>query len=366
MAASLFTLTVFVGGGIWLSRIPYPFAGEPVFIAAIPPPEELKTATTAAVEPAATDESSAGLTDEDTAAEVAPEPEPESASAPDYSREASIIMAAHRPLKPAPIDAVTEPGPDGALPRISSKGKKPSDVYAQVTPTAVLTSGRPKIAILLGGMGLNTRLTQKAISELPGDITFGFAPYGENLQSQVDKARAKGHEVLLQLPLEPVGYPGNNPGPRTLLTDASVEDNMAALHWHMGRFSGFTGITNYLGSRFLAAPEVLKPMMLELKKRGLVYLEDATAPISMAPAIAKETGLPMLRAAIVIDASPEAGSIADALAQLEQEATANGFAIGTGTGLEVTIETVAEWAREARERGLLLVPISATYRGRMG
>ena len=76
-------------------------------------------------------------------------------------------------------------------------------------PLAVITSDRPKIAILLGGMGLNQQLTQKAIKELPGDVTLGFAPYGENLQAQVNRARAEGHEVMLQLPMEPVGYPGN-------------------------------------------------------------------------------------------------------------------------------------------------------------
>ena len=41
-----------------------------------------------------------------------------------------------------------------------------------------------------------------------------------DLQEQVNKARAGGHEILLQVPMEPVGYPGTNPGPRTLLSDA--------------------------------------------------------------------------------------------------------------------------------------------------
>ena len=361
-AASLLALTVFLAGGIWVTRLPHPFAGEPIYTAAIPPPEELKTSSISKTAPAAEDGAEAI-----TEAELPPDSAPEPAQEPKaYQNEASIIMAAHRPLKPAPVPAVTEPTPGGPLPRISANGRKPSDVYAQVTPMAVLTSGRPKIAILLGGMGLNAKLTQKAINDLPGDISFGFAPYGQSLQADVNAARAKGHEVMLQLPMEPVGYPGTNPGPRTLLADSTAEENLTSLHWLMSRFAGFTGITNYMGGRFLASPEALSPVMAELKKRGLVYLEDATVSISATPAAAKAAGLPMRRASIVIDAAPDAASIADALAQLEKEAETNGYAVGTGAGLEVTIDTLVDWAKDLQKKGILLVPVSAVYKGNMG
>ena len=356
--ASVVLAVTFAGGAVWLSRIPHPFAGEPVVVAAIPPAEELKTSSTTP------DTATEDTAPADEAAETVLEAE--EAPPKDYSQEAAIIMAAHRPLKAAPIADVMEQSPDGPLPRVSKQGRKPSDVYAQVTPTAVITSARPKIAILLGGMGINQRLTQKAIKELPGDISFGFAPYGDDLQVQVNKARAKGHEVMLQLPLEPPGYPGINPGPQTLLSDAPEEDNLKSLRWMLSRFAGFTGITNYMGGRFLAVPDSLAPVMKELKKRGLVYLEDGSVAQSTAPAIAQETGLPMRRASMVIDAKPDAESIRAALDELVREAERNGFAIGIGAGLEVTIETVGEFARELQEKGVLLVPISATFKGQMG
>ena len=44
-----------------------------------------------------------------------------------------------------------------------------------------------------------------------------------------------------------MGYPANNPGPKTLLAGVSAEENLEALHWHMSRFAGYTGITNYMG-----------------------------------------------------------------------------------------------------------------------
>ena len=362
--ASAIALLVFAGGGLWLSRIPYPFAGEPIVTVQIPPIQDLTTASTtpAAEKPEASEASDTeAIIDEN--ASIAEDIPADPPAPPQYQQEASIIVARNRAMKAAPIDAVTESSPAGPLPRVSGRGKSPFDVYSQVTPMAVSMSKRPKIAILLGGMGLNETLTKKAIQDLPGDISFGFAPYGDHLQVQVNKARAKGHEIMLQVPMEPMGYPGINPGPKTLLVDAPPADNIASLRWHMSRFAGYAGITNYMGARLLAAADAVDPVMQELKQRGLVYLEDATVNSTVSPKIGDARRLPVRRASVIIDADPKPAAIADALAGLEQEAIANGIAIGTGSGLEVTIDSVAEWSKELRQKGILLIPISAAYKG---
>ena len=105
-----------------------------------------------------------------------------------------------------------------------------------------------------------------------------------SLQEQVNAARADGHEIMLQVPMEPVGFPATNPGPKTLLSDAPPEQNIEALRWHMSRFAGYSGITNYMGARLLVTEEALKPVMAEVRARGLVYLEDATVNLTISPA----------------------------------------------------------------------------------
>jgi uncharacterized protein len=357
-AASALALAGYLVLGLWLVRVPHPFAGEPVVIAAVPPAEEVQTASITAAEETPVEAAVA----EDT--EIAVEPE-EPVKITGYE-EANIIVSGRRALRPAPIDSLIEVSTQGQLPRIGPGGRKPSEAYARTTPMGILTSDRPKIAILLGGMGLNAKLTQQAVRDLPGDVSFAFAPYGKDLQQQVDQARAQGHEVLLQLPMEPVGYPAKNPGPRTLLAEAGEAENRESLHWHMSRFSGYVGITNFMGGRFLTVPKSLKPVLAEMKKRGLVFLEDATVPLSSTAALAKATGLPARRAHLVIDADPDPASIAAALKQLETEAQSNGIAIGTGAGLEVTIDAISEWAKELDDKGIVLVPVSAVYKGRMG
>ena len=370
-AAALALVAGFALGGLWLARIPAPLAGEPVVTAAIPETAELITSSTSSAEddamPDGPVENPEYVIDQNAIEIIGGEPPedlaPEDEAAPEKN-EAMIIVAPHRPLKAAPLKAVTETTDIGPLPRIGDDGRKPFDAYSQVTPLAVTHSDMPKITLVLGGMGLNATLTQKAIDLLPGDVTLGFAPYGENLQAQVNEARAAGHEILLQVPMEPVGYPGNSPGPGTLLSDATPEQNLASLKWLMSRFAGYSGITNYMGARLLGAEDALRPVMKEVTARGLVYLEDASVSMTLSPKVAQDLRLPLQRAGMVIDANPTAPAIAAALAKLEKEAARNGSAIATGSGLDVTIETVAEWAKTLQERGILLVPVSAAYKGR--
>ena len=354
--------------GSWLVTTPYPHAGEPIVTAQIPPIEELETASIDSAKGSAVPDAAEITDPAEEDADATPqdveiiEPPPVDAT----QTEASIIVAPRRALPKAPIAGLTEDGPYGPLPKIGGNNRKASVAYARSTSNQIILSDMPKIALYLGGMGLNPKLTAKAIAILPGDVTLAFAPYGENLQAQVDKARSEGHEVLLQLPMEPFGYPATNPGPRTLLADADANTNLDSLMWHMGRFTGYAGITNYMGAHFVSEGKALRPVFVEMRRRGLAFLDDGTAARSQALELGAGTGLPVRQANGVIDANPEPASIARALADLENTARLNGIAIGAGTGLDVTIEAVAEWAKTLADKGILLIPVSAAYRGRLG
>lgn len=363
VVCSLATLGLVVGFGAWLVQTPNPYGGEPIVIASIPPPETIQTASTDKLDEAA-----------DVSEEALPEPDPapeetvivRPGSQQVVQTDAAIIVAPRRSLAAAPIKAVSEAGPHGPLPIIGAGNKRPSVVYARPTPMGIVKSDAPKIAIVLGGMGLNAELTNKAIKTLPGEITFAFAPYGENLQPLVNKARADGHEIMLQVPMEPVGYPGSNPGPKTLLTSLDANGNLDALTWHMGRFAGYTGVMNYMGAHFLGKAEAVKPVLAELRKRGLLYLGDGTVSQDTAASVAGQLGMPIGTARVMIDANPSPDAIAKALADLEDMARREGLVIASGAGLPATIEAVSDWARDLGDKGILLVPVSAAYQGLRG
>ncbi len=355
-----------IGGTVWLAKQPLPFAGEPIVVLAVPPAEQIKTASVEPLSEAAVqvqdipnDVADAAMQVEQAAAE--PEAPPKH-----YEQDSAVFITPTMPLAKAPIYAVTETTDEGMLPRIASNGRKPSEVYAKTVSLGIIHSEAPKIIIILGGMGLSEKLTSQAAKDLPSEVSFAFAPYGSNLQAQVDRVRASGHEVLLQLPLEPVGYPATNPGPKTLLTDADPAENTASLHWLMSRFAGYTGIVNYMGGRFLSSSSAVKPLIIELRKRGLLFIEDGSLALSATEDAAKSLQYPVRRGQSVIDINPDAEAINTALDLLEEEANKNGMAIGTGSGLDITIKTVSDWAKSAAERGVIFLPASAAFKGRLG
>ena len=115
-----------------------------------------------------------------------------------------------------PDPELSEKTDDGILPVRAADGRRPLDVYAR----AWSGSRGAKIAVIIGGLGISQTSTQRAIRALPPEITLAFAPQGNSLARWAQEARRGGHEILLQIPMEPFDYPSVNPGRGTLLADA--------------------------------------------------------------------------------------------------------------------------------------------------
>ncbi len=257
----------------------------------------------------------------------------------------------------AALPDLSEETANGPIPRMSTTGETPFTTYA--TPLDVpLAPGKPAIAIIVTGLGINEQGSLDAIDQLPEAITLAFAPYGKTLQSTVSSARSAGHEVLLEIPLEPFDYPQNDPGPQTLLTDEQPRANLDKLFWLMARFGGYIGLINNMGARFTASAADFSPVMEELGSRGLGYIDDGSSNRSLAPQLAAGNKVPFSRADLVIDANPARAPILEALGSLEAKALQNGSAIGIVSALPISVQSVAEWSRQLEAKGITLVPIS--------
>ncbi len=246
----------------------------------------------------------------------------------------------------------------GQIPRVSAEGARPLVAYAQPIAESAANEKMPRIALVVTGLGVSSTNTGEAL-KLPRAVSLAFAPYGSDLARVASRARGEGHEILLQLPMEPFDYPDNDPGPQTLLTSLAPEQNIDRMHWLMSRFQGYVGVANYMGSRFTATDAAFAPMLREVSKRGLMYLDDGSSPRSLAGQIALANGLPFAKASIVLDAVPTPNEIDRALLRLESMARDGGTAVGVVSALPVSIGRIAKWAKTAESRGFLLVPISA-------
>lgn len=246
------------------------------------------------------------------------------------------------------------------MPKVAPDGTRPLEVYAR--PPVRRPGSTPRVVVVVGGLGLSQTGTQEALRLLGPDVTLAFAPYGSSLDRWVMKARQEGHEVLLQLPMEPFDYPDNDPGPQTLLTSVRPEENLDRMRWLMARISTYVGVVSYMGGKFTASEEAMLPVMRELADRGLMYLDDGTSTRSVAANAAKPTRTPFAQVDIVLDATASDAAIDARLAQLESLARQKGLAIGVASALPVSIRRISAWAKDLETRGVVIVPASAVVR----
>lgn len=268
----------------------------------------------------------------------------------DPSAKGQNLRVAHLPDRA--LIQKTELGP---LPVRAADGRRPFDVYAR--PWSGARGAR--IAIVIGGLAVSQTGTQQAIASLPAEVTLAFASGGNSIDRWMQTARQKGHEILMQVPMEPFDYPNVDPGKNTLTVDAGAAENVQRLHVALSRTTNYVGVMNYLGGRFVTEGPAMKPVMDELGARGLMFLDDGTSARSMAEELAAGAGGPYAAADLYIDKTRERGDILNKLDEAERTARAKGYAIAIGSAFQGTVSAVAEWVAEARKRGIEIVPVSA-------
>ena len=275
-----------------------------------------------------------------------------------------------------PLAPVERPNPDrahipdpdlverissGYLPKRSSGNLRPMDAYSRA-PDTEGNFGVARVVIIVGGLGISQTSTQRAIRNLPPAVTLAFAPYGNSLDRWTQEARKSGHEIMLQLPMEPIGYPEKNPGKHTLLRDAGPIENIANLHWLMSRFTNYVGIINYLGGGFLADPAAMKPVFDEIADRGLLFVDDGTVRNSQSDESAANSLLPYAASQIRLDVIRDRSKIAQSLENLAKEAKRTGLAIGYANAFPESIAMIAQFAGNAGAKGIEITPVTSAVR----
>jgi uncharacterized protein len=265
-----------------------------------------------------------------------------------------------------PDPALLEPLSKGSkenLPRIASDGRLAMQVYAAGFDHS---SRRPRIGLLLADIGMNEAESAAAIRTLPGAVALAVSPYAAanrpNLPKLLATARATGHEYLIAVPLEPAGFPLNDPGPSTLLTGAPAAANVRTLRWALSRIDGYVGVTGVIGTmrgeRLAAMADQMAPVLSDLAGRGLLYID----PREGSGPIAKTWGR---HVDLVIDDAADQGvadraMIDSKLAALEQQARDAGSALGlVMLPTPVAVARIAAWSNGLVDRGLTLAPVSA-------
>ncbi|CAA6603388.1 conserved exported hypothetical protein [Rhodospirillaceae bacterium LM-1] len=244
-------------------------------------------------------------------------------------------------------------------PLSSGSGAQPPWLAYAVPVPPGAASGKPVIAVVIDDLGLDRRRTARVI-DLAAPLTLAFLPYAQELPAQTASGRAKGHELLVHVPMEPVGA-NYDPGPESNLVKLglSVEEIRNRLERDLSQFSNFVGVNNHMGSKFTADRAGMRVVLSDLQARGLLFLDSRTSAQSAGGEVAREIGIPFAERNVFLDNVPSLGAVDAQLSKLEEYARQYGHAIAIGHPHDATIDALAAWLPTLEAKGFVLVPVSA-------
>lgn len=279
--------------------------------------------------------------------------EPEPADA-EPSREEPVPTA---PAAPAP-DALASLLPPPSAPPIPPPPPAPKGTPAWRADAVPFSApaGKPLIAIVIDDMGPD-RVRSDRVVKLKAPLTLSWLPYARDLPARTRAARAAGHELLVHMPMEPSVKA--DPGPDALRVSLATPEIARTLTAALGAFDGYVGINNHMGSRFTERTEAMRPVIEELRRRGLLWLDSRTTPKSVGSALAVELNVPKADRDVFLDNVQSVSAVRDELVKLEEIARTRGKAVAIGHPHDTTIEALSAWLPTLQAKGFAQAPISA-------
>jgi polysaccharide deacetylase 2 family uncharacterized protein YibQ len=230
--------------------------------------------------------------------------------------------------------------------------------FIPTTPSDLKTAHRPKIAIVIDDLGGENKISQELL-HWDAPITFSILPFTPYSKTLAEKAHRRGKEIILHLPMEPLGYPQVRPGEGVLLQEMDEARLLDQLLKDIETVPYIKGVSNHMGSRLMEDPEKIRIVFSELKRRGLFFLDNRTTPQSVGLQVAQAIGLRAKERTLFIDHSSDEGEIKQKLEQLIQFSLSTGKAIGIGHPHPSTLKSLNEMIPKMKEKGIEVVPLSA-------
>lgn len=213
-----------------------------------------------------------------------------------------------------------------------------------------------EIAIIIDDLGNSFKGSVRKFLELEHEISISVLPglrYSEEISNV---ASNKGVEVLLHLPMEPgkEDYPAEE---WILTMDLSAEEIRKRTRNALKTVPSAVGVNN-MGAKAAAHPELLKELMLELKKQDLFFLDSMANPVSQACKIARNLKVPTVTNNTFLDSIEEAPFVRKQVHLLGEIASRNGHAVGIGHANELTFRILKEEMPRLEKLGFRFVWVS--------
>ena len=285
------------------------------------------------------------------------------AALPERAAPPAKPMAVTSPPQPAPVPQPPAPPQVAALsPPSLPKPAAPQPAWLRFAVASPPVTGRARIAIVIDDLGVDHRRTERTIA-LKAPLTLSFLAYANDLPHLTEAARRAGHELMVHIPMEPMSR-AEDMGPNGLAVSLSRDELLRRLRWDLGRFEGYVGVNNHMGSRFTSDAAGMTAVMEELKARGLLFIDSRTIASTLGAELAQRVGVPNASRDVFLDNESDATAVGERLAVLEARARRQGSAIAIGHPHDGTLAELTLWLDTLPSKGLVLVPVSAIVKER--
>jgi polysaccharide deacetylase 2 family uncharacterized protein YibQ len=247
---------------------------------------------------------------------------------------------------------------------IPAPAQHPDPLPPEIAGVTPVNGNQPAIALIVSGVGISEQMTKQALDILPPEVALAYSPYTNiaSLESFTQTGMAAKRDNLLLLPMEPVTYPKDDPGPKALLSRASAKQNTEYLNWLLSRTANISGVMNYMGSRFLTDSNNLRPVFNAINKNKLFFIENSgNSNYRLAETTARIAQTPYMAVDVTLDSILSEHEIRLQLVALEKRAAERGYAIGVLRPYPVSLQTVDGWADTLARRGFRLIAPSTLW-----
>ncbi|MBR9979397.1 MAG: divergent polysaccharide deacetylase family protein [Desulfatitalea sp.] len=259
--------------------------------------------------------------------------------------------AAVRPEVRMPVPAAPVRPPERPVYEVFPKTAPPAEPPARLP--LVPRVRPPLVAIIVDDIGYDRRMAERFLAlDIP--LTFSMLPYAPFNRNILAAARAKGIEIMLHLPMEPIEYPDVKPGPGALLHSMTPDELIAQLETNLDQFHTIAGVNNHMGSRLSTSPEHMRQIFSILKKRDLFYIDSRTTAQTVAHPSARLLQLPFAERDIFIDHLDDPIFIRSQIERLIRRAEQQGHAIGIAHPHENTYQILKTFLPELKEKVTLV------------
>jgi len=240
--------------------------------------------------------------------------------------------------------------------QIPVKPGKPTVVDRVTVPVQPLKM--KMVAVIIDDVG-HSHPAARPFIEMDHPVALSILPERPFSRAIALEAAERGKTILLHLPMEPVGYPGIDPGPGAILLSHTRKEIREILERDISSIDNIAGINNHMGSRATTDPRVMEAVLDIIDEKDLFFIDSRTTPETIALKLARELGLPSARRDVFLDNELTPAAIDARIDELLEQAEKKGWAIGIGHANNETAKALERMAQKAGERNIQWISLES-------